>query len=59
MNRKHLLWHVFNWLEPEVIQEMIQDLDACKVRFSDDPQMNEISVAKAMKDKWEEYKKNG
>lgn len=58
MNRKHLLWHVFNSLEPYYIRDMIDALEHNKVTFSENPQAGEISVAKAIRDKYDEYEKS-
>ena len=59
MNRKHLLWHVFDFLDEAVIEEMIDQFsDRVTPRyFSDTPQSGEITVGAALQERYDAYKK--
>ena len=59
MNRKHLLYHVFQYMEDCGMNlfEMQDRLSYSKTTFSDNPQSGEISVADALHERIEAYKK--
>lgn len=58
MNRKHLLWHVFNSFEPNVIEFLIDELKFNETSFSDNPQSGEITVSESLSNSYEAYKKS-
>lgn len=60
MNRKHLLWHVFQYMEAcdMDISDMIEACSYNKTMFSDNPQQGEITVAQAMQERYSAYKKS-
>ena len=53
MNRKHLLYHVFDTVEPGTIEDLIDALQFNKAKFSDDPQAGELSVAAALIERYD------
>lgn len=57
MNEKHLLWHIFNYMEPYAVENMIGCMEGNKASFSKEPQQGEITVATAFKERYEAYKK--
>jgi hypothetical protein len=57
VNRKHLLWHLFDYLGEEQIQFMISNWEVQKRSFSDNPLPGEISVSESFKERYEAYKK--
>lgn len=59
MNEKHLLWHMFGFLDEAIIEEMIDQFsDKVTPRyFSDTPQQGEITVGDALRERYEAYKK--
>ena len=65
MNRKHLLWHVFQYMESQNMEldDMIEILERKGTMFSDNPGAGEWSVARALSHAAYEYEnskvKNG
>ena len=59
MNEKHLLWHIFDFLDEATIEEMIEQFSDTVTprRFSDTPQQGEITVGVALRERYEAYKK--
>jgi len=59
VNRKHLLWHIFDFLDEATIEEMIDQFSDVVTprRFSDTPQPGEITVGAALRERYEAYKK--
>lgn len=59
MNEKHLLWHIFGFLDEAIIEEMIDQFsDVVTPRyFSDIPQHGEITVGIALHERYDAYKK--
>lgn len=59
MNEKHLLWHIFGFLDEAIIEEMIDQFSDVVTprRFSDNPQPSEITVGAALRERYEAYKK--
>lgn len=60
MNRRHLLWHVFNHLEEcDIdISDIIESLAINNVRFNDPPQPGEMTVAENLRERYDAYKKD-
>lgn len=50
MNRKHLLFHVFQYMESQKLdlQDMIEIIEQKGIMFSDNPGAGEWSVARAL-----------
>ncbi len=59
MNEKHLLWHIFKHLEncDIDINDIVQSFEINEERFSVNPQPGEITVAQAVRERYEAYKK--
>jgi hypothetical protein len=60
VNEKHLLWHIFQYLDEYVeidINDMIEGFAHEKRMFSKESQPNEISVASALTERWDAYNK--
>ena len=60
MNSKHLLWHLFRHLEDADIDisDIITSLAMNEAMFSEKPQPGEITVADALHERYEAYKKS-
>jgi hypothetical protein len=50
VNRKHLLWYVFQYMESQKMEldDMIEILEQKGIMFSDNPEPGEWSVARAL-----------
>lgn len=59
MNRKHLLWHIFDMMEKMDIRvdDFIESINMEGTMFSEKPQEGEISVAKALYERYDAYVK--
>jgi hypothetical protein len=59
LNRKHLLYHIFEHLEAcDIdISDIVESFNIHETSFSDRPQPGEITVAEALSNSYEAYKK--
>ena len=59
MNRKHLLWHVFDMMDKMDIDvgDFCEAIGMSDAKFSDSPQPGELSVSDALYERYEAYKK--